>query len=286
MTVVVPRHDIPADNAPGREPVLDRGTVWALEDLHESPQAIADAMSTSLILARARTAADPTAQWLETWDVWVTAMQSGSAMFAAATTSAPSVESRIHHEIRTVPATGPQPWIDAGNWLTAFWLAVICRDKERIDGLCEVPVSLLRQSSSVYDEYVFAWIETLQTYWSGRGDVGQKLVEAARGAAPGAAPIAGPELLSKILWPHIDLFHRFVTGDHERFTTSLANALKWHKEYWTADTERAQDSDGFVAVGPLAVACLAHDAGFPIEVESEYLPRHLLLGTWVGEFTT
>ncbi|QGV82767.1 hypothetical protein EIZ62_20005 [Streptomyces ficellus] len=243
-------------------------------------------MSSSLILARARTVADPTAEWLETWEVWVTAMQSGSAMFAAAATSAASVESRIHHEMRTVPATGPQPWVDAGNWVTAFWLAVICRDKKRLDALCQVPISLLRESGSVYDEYVYSWIETLQSYWLGRGDVGQKLVEAARGAAPGAASIAGPELLSKILWPPIDLFHRFVTGDQERFNDSLVDALTWHKEFWTADAERAQDSDGFVAVGPLAVACFAHDAGFPVEVESEYLPKHLLRGSWAGEFAT
>ncbi|MFC8915131.1 immunity 49 family protein [Streptomyces sp. NPDC057116] len=284
MAVVVPRHDFRTDNAPGREPVLDRGTVWALEDLHKSPQAVADAMSSSLILARARAAADPAAEWIETWEAWVTAMQSGAAMFAAATTSEESVECRIHHEMRTVPATGPQPWVDAGNWVTAFWLAVICRDQERMTDLCQVPVSLLRDSGSVYDEYIYSWVEALQLYWLQRQEFGQKLVEAARGAAPGAAGTAGPELLSKILWPPIDLFHRFVTGDNERFNDSLADALRWHKEYWTADADRAQDSDGLVALGPLAMACFAYDAGFAIEVESEYLPRHLLRRSWAGEF--
>jgi hypothetical protein len=286
VAIVVPRHDFRTDNIPGREPVLDRGTIWALEDLPKSPQAIADAMSSSLILARARTAADPTAEWLETWEAWVTAMQSGSAMFAAATTSEGSVECRIYHEMRTVPATGPQPWVNASNWITSFWLAAICRNKERMDGLCQVPVSLLRESGSAFDEYIYSWVEALQSYWLGRPHFSQKLVEAARGAAPGAAVIAGPELLSKILWPPIDLFHRFITGDHERFNNSLANALKWHKQFWTADAERAQDSDGLVAIGPLAMACFAYDAGFPIEVESEYLPKHLLERSWPGEFAT
>jgi hypothetical protein len=31
---------------------------------------------------------------------------------------------------------------------------------------------------------------------------------------------------------------------------------------------------------------MAFDAGIPVDVESEYLPRHLLRRTWVGEFLT
>ncbi|WP_078660702.1 Imm49 family immunity protein [Streptomyces sp. NRRL B-24484] len=49
---------------------------------------------------------------------------------------------------------------------------------------------------------------------------------------------------------------------------------------------RPLDTTGLVAPAPLAMACLAHDAGMPIDVESEYLPHHLLRGTWVGEFPT
>lgn len=286
MVLSVPRHTFGRDDIPGREPVLSRGIVWALEDLQESPMAVREAMSDSLLLAQERGAADPTAEWLETWEVWVTAMQSGSAMFTAATTSEPSVACLIHHEVRSIPASGPQPWVDAGNWITVFMLSVICRDKERLDSLCQVPLSLLRESGGEYDAYVYPWVETLQAYWLSRPELGDKLVEAAQGLAPEAAPIAGPEATTKIIWPVVDLFHRFVTADHERFNQSLANALTLHKQYWTADEGRMNDARGLVAVGPLAMACLAYDAGFPIEVESDYLPKHLLKGTWVGEFGT
>lgn len=37
------------------------------------------------------------------------------------------------------------------------------------------------------------------------------------------------------------------------------------------------------ALGPLAIACMARDAGMPIEVQSEYLPKELLEFGWVGE---
>ncbi|ESU48014.1 hypothetical protein P376_4005 [Streptomyces sp. HCCB10043] len=39
-------------------------------------------------------------------------------------------------------------------------------------------------------------------------------------------------------------------------------------------------------MAPLAMACFALDAGFPVEVESDYLPKHLLQRTWIGEFPT
>ncbi|MBT2545641.1 immunity 49 family protein [Streptomyces sp. ISL-44] len=221
-------------------------------------------MSDALLLAQERSVPDPAAGWLETWEAWVVAMQSGSAMFAAAATTSESVECLIHHEMRSLPASGPRSWANAGTWINVFYLSVICRDKARLDALCEIPPSLLQASGAEFDQ----------------------LLQAAEGLAPEAAPISGPEMTTKILWPVVDLFHRFVTADHDQFNRSLTNALTLHKQYWTADEGLARDARGLVAIGPLAMACLAYDAGFPVDVESEYLPKHLLKRTWVGEFTT
>ncbi|MEG3631994.1 Imm49 family immunity protein [Streptomyces poriticola] len=65
-----------------------------------------------------------------------------------------------------------------------------------------------------------------------------------------------------------------------------AKALTRHKDYWAGDEARALSGEALVALGPLAIACMAFDNGFPVEVESEYLPRHLLIRSWVGEFDT
>ncbi|MFG2568711.1 immunity 49 family protein, partial [Streptomyces sp. NPDC048567] len=67
---------------------------------------------------------------------------------------------------------------------------------------------------------------------------------------------------------------------------ALAEALQLHKAYWTLNEDRATDVDGSIALGPLAIACLAHDADFPLDIESDYLPKHLLQRTWIGEFPT
>ncbi|MEV6678670.1 immunity 49 family protein [Streptomyces erythrochromogenes] len=284
MALSVPRHEFLRDDLPGRDPVLGDGVVWALEDLREAPEAIADAMSDALLLAQERSVPDPAAGWPETWEAWVVAMQSGSAMFAAAATSSESVDCLIHHEMRSLPATGPRSWVNAGSWINVFFLSVICRDRARLDALCEIPPGLLQASGAEFDPYIHPWSQTLRSYWLGRPDLGDQLLQAAAGLAPLAAPISGPEMTTKILWPVVDLFHRFVTGDQERFNRSLVNALTLHKQYWTADEGLARDARGLVAVGPLAMACLAYDAGFPVDVESEYLPAALLRRDWCGDF--
>lgn len=89
-----------------------------------------------------------------------------------------------------------------------------------------------------------------------------------------------------LMYPPMNLLTQLVRGDQDRFNTELAKTIEWHKDYWTGDEERARDSDGLIALGPLAIACLARDSGFTIEVEIGYLPKYLLDGGWYGEFPT
>jgi hypothetical protein len=90
----------------------------------------------------------------------------------------------------------------------------------------------------------------------------------------------------KILSPPLDLFQHYLRREPERFNASLVDALTWHKEYWTANEARSRSAEGLVALGPLAIACMAYDVDMPIDVESEYLPQALLKRSWVGEYDT
>ncbi|MFD9124592.1 immunity 49 family protein [Kitasatospora sp. NPDC059571] len=81
-------------------------------------------------------------------------------------------------------------------------------------------------------------------------------------------------------------FVQFLQRDAAAFNEAPAEGLELHRQYWTGDEERAGDSEGFVALALLGVACLAYDAGVPVEVESAYLPRYLLERRWVGEYET
>ncbi|EPH40644.1 hypothetical protein STRAU_6341 [Streptomyces aurantiacus JA 4570] len=192
----------------------------------------------------------------------------------------------IAHKKWVLPATGAQHFTDAGNWVTAFWLAVSCREQGRMTELANVPVELLRESDAVYDEYIYSWVDALQTYWMERPGLGEKLIAAFNGTDPETLRVADRELMLKILYPPLNLFLQFVKRDQENFNAALVEALTLHKEYWTQTEDRRLSTDGAVAIGPLAVACLAHDAGMAVEVESDYLPKHLLQRSWLGEFET
>jgi hypothetical protein len=265
--------------------VLEENASRLVDGLEADSTDLGDALGTTLTLAKSHCLLDPEAARLPTWESWVTAMQVGSAVFAAAVASEEHVGCRIADKDRMLRATGPQPYVNAGAWLAAFYLAVVCRERDRITALCRVPVSLLRESGSRYDEFQYAWIDTLQTYWLGGADLGAKLVAAVDGTDPAAAAVADPETAAKLLYPPMELFHRFVRQDHAGFNRALTDALQGHKGYWSEES-RALQSTGLVALAPLAMTCFAYDAGFPIEVKSEYLPIALVERSWVGEFPT
>jgi hypothetical protein len=94
---------------------------WILDEFPDSPVLRPQALSTALTLAQQHCALDPRAVKFETWQAWVTAMQTGSALFAAATApKGTSVTCRIKERERVLPATGMESHVNAGAWVTAF----------------------------------------------------------------------------------------------------------------------------------------------------------------------
>ncbi len=287
MTVSFPRHGETGADDEGYAGLVLADTIQEIESLENSPRMI-DALWNSVRLAvAARSAVDPRGGGIDTWEMVVNSLQVGSALFRVAGATEGSVECLIHHKVRTLPAMGPRQFASAPNWLDAFWYAIICRDQKRMTELCQVPLELLRASGTVHDEYLYHWVATLQAYWTRRqGDMVEALTLAFQQSHPDAVRIAPRDWVQRISYPPINLFYRFVKRDHDGFNTALAESLELHKAYWTATEDRASDIEGLWAIGPLAIACLAHDGEFPIEIESDYLPVHLMNRSWVGEFET
>ncbi|MEU5812073.1 immunity 49 family protein [Streptomyces sp. NPDC047718] len=283
MVSIITRHPFPTGNAEEGIAVLQEDAQELIDSLEARPDNLGNAQHTTLTLAMGHCILDPRGSIFPTWDAWVNAMQVGSAVFATATLVEGQVECRIAHKTRTLRATGPQWYVTPGSWLNAFYLAVVCRERDRITALCQVPLSLLRENGARTEEYVYAWIDTLQTYWVGGPDLGQKLVSAIDGTDPEAA--RDRETAGRLMYPPMEMFHRIVRNDHAGFNRALATALEWHKEYWSEESRSIQAA-GLVALAPLAMACFAREVGLSIEVESEYLPAALLGGNWCGEFPT
>ncbi|KJK54291.1 hypothetical protein UK14_02280 [Streptomyces sp. NRRL F-4428] len=257
---------------------------YSLEAIETSHNSRSGAVMRSLNVAFVRCVGDPGAVMLETWESWLLAMQVHSAVFAAVDPDRETVTCKIRQEERHLATTGPQPYLNANTWLNAFYLAIICREAARLDMLARIPVSVLRDFGGALDEYTYAWVETLQSFWLRRDDVGAHLVRAVDLSAPDQARVIDAEEMGKLRYPPIMMLYRYLRNDAAGFNEALADAVRWHKEYWTADEDRMQNIHGVVAIAPLAIACLAKANGIPVEVETDYLPQALLDFAWRGEF--
>ncbi|MEU9255054.1 immunity 49 family protein [Streptomyces sp. NPDC048270] len=282
--MIVPRQDYPKDEMAAVVPVMEGSLSYSLEEIETSHSSRSGAVMRSLNVALVRTVGDPGAVMLETWESWLLTMQVHSAVFAATAPDLETVTCKIRQEERHLATTGPQAYLNANTWLNAFYLSIICREAARLDMLAQIPVSLLRDFGGVLDEYTYAWVETLQSFWLNRDDLRTHLVRAVDLSAPEQARVVDAEEMSKLRYPPIMMLYRYLRGDVAGFNEALADAVRWHKEYWTADEDRAHNILGVVALAPLAIASLAKANGLAVEVQTDYLPEALLDFAWRGEF--
>jgi hypothetical protein len=258
-----------ADEAPDIAE-LTHTTAESIGRLTQDPAGLGAAFASALALAHAHGAADPDAAHIDTWDAWATALQLGSTLF----TGAQPQECRLGEDlVRQLPALHAEPPADGRAWLDALYLAIVCRQQDRISRLCQVPLAALRQDDSV-DAYVLHWIDTLQTYFSSRpmDDIVERLLATMQTGMPDAVTRAPKDFVNRINYQPVSLFHRLITGEHDAFAKTLTEALAEHRGYWGESTApRAQ-----VALGPLAMASLAYDREFPLSPTQPNLPTYLL----------
>jgi hypothetical protein len=257
---------------------LEEGLAKAVERLYRNPNRFTSALNTAMVCVHARLTADPTAASDRTREAAMIALEIASAGFRAATLSpGETVECRIGHEQRELPAARIVPDAQPANWLTAFWLAVIARDQRRMTQLAEVPVAILHRDNGVrFDEFFFHWVEALQAFWATNPAMWEKLSAATETCRPERARNTDEEILGTMYTPVIAMFDRFVRKDRDGFVQALRRALQAHQQYWTKDDDRAVSLSGNMALGALAMACMACDLGWSIEVESDYLPAYFL----------
>ncbi|MBO1331906.1 immunity 49 family protein [Streptomyces sp. VRA16 Mangrove soil] len=254
-------------------PRLSDATVALLDAAAVAPDRLPDAFASAVTLAHARAADDPRASLLESWDAWVIAALLGTALFAGTKEVTTLFEER---EV-TVPATGPGVRGDARAWLDAFYVSLVTRERARTQALCEVPLDALRGSgpdATPVDDHVLHFVDTLQSYWLHRpvDDVVAKLAAAMDASYPEKATLAPKDFVNHVEYQPIALFHRLLTQEHDKFSAALAQALEDHARYWGDSTAPRSR----VALGPLALACLAYDMEFPVGTDHDRLPRYLL----------
>jgi hypothetical protein len=200
-----------------------------------------------------------------------------AALFKGAMCKETDVEVRLGGELTRVPVTNLVGFHHPGNWTDGYFFAVICREYELLDVLCEVPIDLLRSSSSKAQECLYLFVDALQAYWRQEDSSPERLMAALEATDPKRVSEGSQDYVLNIMVPQMELVLRLMDHDAPGFNKALKFALERHNAYFKKG-KRPFDSDGYLALGALALASAAFEAGLTIEVESDYIPKRLIEG--------
>ena len=177
-----------------------------------------------------------------------------------------------------VPATGPASHAHEGNWRDGFYMAAAVRNTPALMTLVEVPIEVQRAAPGGQSDEFAYWLNQAFAGWYKKDPATQDyLLEALRETDSTRVRFASEDYVLNIVVPVIDLFYRMISDDRESYNEAMKKALECHREYW-GTASRAHDPEGFLALGPLAVSCLAYDNGLVVDVSSDYIPRQIITG--------
>ena len=167
----------------------------------------------------------------------------------------------------TMESAGPNGQSDMVAWAQGWYGALIARESDALQGLRAIPDSALDACSRV-DTYHYAWKKALLALGTDVALVITEVEQAIRltdsrfitEAKPGVPRVAAA------LFPMLSGIAR---NDGAAFNDALVSALEAHRDFWGNEIPHGPFS--WIALGPLALCCLAHDRGMAIEVESDYL---------------
>jgi hypothetical protein len=205
-------------------------------------------------------------------------VQAATAHFRQALSVGEHIQVTIFGDVViTLPTTGSSSTTNTGKWLSGFFAALVRRDTEALHVLSNIPLEILRNSSTKSNEYVYLYVDFLQALWRRENDLGTRLLNTASATDPEKLEMGGDYALS-IVVPALNLLLQLLQRDAPQFNHVLYSALETHKQFWSVNEMRSRDPYGFIAWPLLAIASFAYDLKIPIEVESAYLPLRLLHG--------
>ncbi|MFJ8960785.1 immunity 49 family protein [Lentzea sp. NPDC102401] len=283
--VEVSRHEVDPDWSAKQLQKIERRIEETIDSLpNVRTIALSGLMRDALSHLGHRCAVDPLGSNGDTWDSLCFAAEVGAAIYAVATAEEGTpVEITLRGKQIPVTATGPVYFASGGTWLTTNYLAAIARDVAKTEQLSAVPLEVLHASGSEEPDYVFLMVDMFQKFNLQQPGVHEALNAALKATAPDEIDPVHREHVRVVAFPQLNMFHNIINaGREEQFNQALAEALELFRELWSTE-ENEESPNGYVAIGPLGLASIAHDAGIPIEVTSEYLPPYLYNGSWTRE---
>ena len=165
--------------------------------------------------------------------------------------------------------------IYVGTWLDGFFLNLVFGDLEAVRRLCCVPTALLRASPTKSSEYSYLYKDALCAYVNAEPDVVARIITAFKATDPDRPDIINRYMTLAITVPQLEVFLYAISRD-TRFGLAMQAAIERHREYWGDSQDNARSFRGFISIELLGLAVLGMDVGLSFDVQSPYLPMHLI----------
>ena len=174
-------------------------------------------------------------------------------------------------------------------WRKAYDLALIARQTVPLDYLCRVTKETFQGSSLVgYTDEEYWLMELKQRAWQDPNFGWEPLLakcETLKSRSAECSDLEGIKHVQCLGIPYLLVLRKLCERDSLGLETVLTEALKLHKQYWSAKASRRKEEVGFVSLPLLGLAALAWDRGLRFKVESDYLPWSWVTGEVFGRTT-
>ncbi|MBB1356342.1 immunity 49 family protein, partial [Pseudoalteromonas sp. SR45-5] len=215
-----------------------------------------------------------------------TALRYASKMYAAFLKLAEQPEQEQTFKIYNLPEV---TWNGKGmlengyaapsEWIDAYFLAVITRDTESMDSLANFPIETMKQSATQAGPVSYKLVEVFQAYHHHQADYPKLLDE-----CMGMAVKQNDDWAIYIAFGYLETLAALSPATYDvgcDFNEALAKNVQAQEHYhiYEAGPDHAP-VDSFLPLQLLGMACMWHDMGNEVTVESDSLPRFLINGTY------
>ncbi|WP_428069572.1 immunity 49 family protein [Chryseobacterium gambrini] len=177
------------------------------------------------------------------------------------------------------------------NILKALSMATIARDKEKQKIIADSPLYLweMKEENLNNGNFVTCFLLLMKEYYSNK-TFNEELFEKSQQYIILNKSEIGPDIKQKFWIYYMNEFlialKSLVADNEAEFNQNLIKAIKAHQEVWSqkkalnrGGTPLCRSNEGFLSWECTALAAMAYDKGWKLEVESDYMPGFMVDGS-------
>lgn len=184
-----------------------------------------------------------------------------------------------------------EPCGEYGSVMPALLWAVIARDTEKQKIIANSPIKNWIYNADDWDKksFVTSYLRLMQAYFL-TGNFSNTLYEEVQIDVEKYTSSIGPDVKQKFgiyqISRFLNAFKSLVENNEAEFHHNYVLALQAHKEVWSqkkalnrGGTPLCREDDGFFSWGCTALAAMAYDKGWQLELTSDYVPQFMVDGS-------